>query len=201
MLELSDDLIFAYGGRRVCFVYPGDQSRCVKVFGVNGDPVKRRRQAVWYKKLRPLYYFDDNKREWASFKCLMKHDAEIWHYFPRCYGLVPTTRGVGIVTDLIRDNDGEVSVTLADYASNHGRTEALMDALNQFYDVIRRNVVITRDILDHNLVVQKTDDGLRIVMIDGFGSSEVLPISSWFAWVGKRKIERKIERFKQRYDY
>lgn len=200
-LELKDDLIFAYGGRRICYVHPQDSSRCVKVFGVNGDPIKRRKEAVWYKKLRPLYYFDDNKREWASFKQLMKHKEEIWQCFPRCYGLKSTSKGVGIVTDLIRDDDGKVSAMLADYALEHGRPRELMAALEKFYEILRHNVVITRDILDHNLVVKKTNNQLRIVMIDGFGSSEVIPLSSWFKRIGRKKVERKIERFRLRYSY
>lgn len=201
LTELNEELIFAYGGRRICFVHPSDATRCIKTFGVNGDPQKRRQEAVWYKKLRPLYYFDDNRREWVSFRTLMKHDDEIWSYFPRCYGLEETNRGLGIVTDLIRDNDGQISTMLADYATENGKSLELLAALEEFYGVLRHHTIITRDILDHNLVVQRRSDGLRIVMIDGFGSSEIFPLSSWLPLLGKKKVERKIERFKSRYEF
>jgi hypothetical protein len=201
LTELSDELIFAYGGRRICFIHPADSSRCIKTFGINGDPHKRRQEAVWYKKIRPLYYFDDNRREWVSFQQLMKYAAEVWNYFPRCYGLELTDRGLGIVTDLIRDNDGQISKMLADYAAEYGKSLELLAALEEFYELLRRHTIITRDILDHNLVVQNRSDGLRIVMIDGFGSSEIFPLSSWFPLLGKKKVERKIERFKLRYEF
>lgn len=63
MIELNDSLLFAKGGRRICFVHPDDQYKCVKILSPNGNPVKRRKKAVWYKKLRPLSLFDDNLRE------------------------------------------------------------------------------------------------------------------------------------------
>lgn len=201
LTELNDELIFAYGGRRICFVHPADSARCIKTFGVNGDPHKRREEAVWYKKIRPLYYFDDNRREWVSFQKLMKYDSEIWDHFPRCYGMEPTNYGIGIVTDLIRDHDGRISTMLADYAAEHGKSPALLAALDEFYDLLRCHTIITRDILDHNLVVQRRAEGLRIVMIDGFGSSEIFPFSSWLSVLGKKKVERKIERFKSRYEF
>jgi len=206
-LQLTDDLIFALGGRRVCYIHPQDAARCVKVFGVNGDPHERRRKAVWYKRCRPLYYFDDNRREWSAFRELMKHDEAIWNHFPRCYGLIDTNKGLGIVTELLRDSDergdncGRIVQPLPEFVAAEGKTPALMQALEEFYALLRQHLVITRDILDHNLVVQRRQQGLRVVMIDGFGSSEILPFSSWFRALGRRKIERKIARFKARYHY
>ncbi len=43
------------------------------------------------------------------------------------------------------------------------------------------------------------NDGVRIVMIDGFGSSEFVPFSRWFDVLGRKKVERKVRRFQQRY--
>ena len=51
MIKLTDDLIFAEGGRRYCFVHSDDPNKCIKTLSPNGDPVKRRKEAVWYKKL------------------------------------------------------------------------------------------------------------------------------------------------------
>lgn len=223
MIELTDELIFAEGGRRYCFVHPDDPEKCVKVLSPNGDPLKRRREAVWYKKLRPLAMFDDNKRELKSFQELAKKGEAVWSHFPRCYGIYPTNRGDGIVTDLIRDADGKVSKTVRQYVKAHGKTPELFAALEEFFDLFRASTIVTRDILDHNLVVQHVfapqvhseeqqdscsavpeteispSQTLRIYMIDGFGSSEVLPFSSWFPKVGRKKVERKIMRCRKRY--
>lgn len=108
MIELTDDLIFAEGGRRYCFVHPDDPRKCVKTLSPNGDPQKRKKEAIWYKKLRPLSMFDDNKRELKSFQDLEKKGEVVWEHFPRCYGIQSTNRGDGIVTDLIRNEDGSI---------------------------------------------------------------------------------------------
>lgn len=201
MIELTDDLIFAEGGRRYCFVHPKDPSKCVKTLSPNGDPCKRRTEAVWYKKLRPLSMFDDNYRELKSFQDLEKKGDFVWNHFPRCYGIEATNRGDGIVTDLIRDKDGRVSKTVRQYVKTTGKTPELLAALEEFFELFRRRTIVTRDFLDHNLVVQIGDGKPVIYMIDGFGSSEMIPFSAWVKSVGCRKIERKVERFKARYDF
>jgi len=199
MIKLTDNLIFAEGGRRYCFVHPDDPNKCIKTLSPNGDPQKRRKEAPWYKKIRPLSMFDDNKRELKSFYGLEKKGGAVWEHFPRCYGILPTNCGDGIVTDLIRDKDGNISKTVRQYVKANGKTPELLGALEVFFNLFRTHLIVTRDILDHNLVVKIVDENLTIYMIDGFGSSEVIPFLLWFSLVAKRKVNRKIERFKNRY--
>ena len=225
MIELSDDLIFAEGGRRYCFVHPDDPGKCIKTLSPNGDPKKRRTSAPWYKKLRPLSMFDDNHRELKSFNELAKKGEAVWAHFPRCYGIQETSRGPGIVTDLIRDGSGAISKTVRQYVAAYGKTPELLAALEDFFNFLRKNNVITRDVLDHNLVVQsvhspkcstggqndnessvpKTENlkpnTLIIYMIDGFGSSEIVPASVFLPMLGRKKIERKTARFIGRYAF
>ena len=199
MIELTDDLIFAEGGRRYCFVHPDDAGKCIKTLSPNGDPLKRKKDAIWYKKLRPLSMFDDNARELISFQDLAKKGEVVWAHFPRCYGIQPTNRGDGIVTDLIRDTDGKVSKTVRQYVKANGKTPELRAALDEFFGLFIKELIITRDILDHNLVVQVGEGKMTIYMIDGFGSSEVIPFSQWNRQLGRKKVKRKIARFKTRY--
>ncbi|QHI68090.1 YrbL family protein [Tichowtungia aerotolerans] len=201
MIVLNDGLVFARGGRRVCYVHPDDASKCIKVLGPNGDPVKRREATPWYKRLRPLSMFDDNLRELKSFKVLEKHTDSVWNHFPRCYGISGTNCGPGIVTDLVRNADGSVPLTVQQYVAENGKTTELFAALETFFFLLRSEVVITRDILDHNIIVRDQGAGLVVVMIDGFGSSEVIPLSNWIKWFGIKKVERKIQRFKERYGF
>ncbi len=201
MIELRDELIFARGGRRICFVHPDDSSRCVKILSHNGDPVRRRKESVWYKQLRPVSNFDDNLRELESFRVLEQHDKSVWNHFPHCYGIQPTSRGNGIVTDLIRNMDGGIPRTVQRYVETHGRTPEIRQALETFFDVLRVQRVVTRDILDHNVVVQVREEGLRVVMIDGFGSSDAIPVTRWFPAVARLKVVRKIRRFQNQYGF
>jgi len=201
VIELRDELIFARGGRRICFIHPDDSSRCVKILGLAGDPAQRRKRSVWYKKLRPLSSFDDNLRELESFHMLERHDESVWDHFPRCYGIHPTSRGDGIVTELIRDEDDGIPKTVRQYVATHGRTEEFRRALDVFFDLLLTQRVVTRDILDHNVVVQVRSEGLRVVMIDGFGSSDAIPVTRWFSWIARLKVSRKISRCRKRYGF
>jgi len=201
MIELNDELMFAQGGRRYCFFHPEFHDRCVKTLAPAGDPLTRKREAAWYKRLRPLAKFNDNLRELASFQELSRRGEVVWDHFPRCFGIHATTRGDGIVTDLIRDVDRAISITVRHYVRKNGKTPELQSALDLFFKFLLSHHIITRDILDHNLVVQIRPDGLRIVMIDGFGSSEWIPFSTWSKALGRRKILRKMDRFKNRYGF
>jgi len=201
VVELTDDLRFAGGGRRHCFLYPDDSGRCIKTLNEHGDPVGRRQTSVWYKRLRPLSTFDDNLRELESFHKMEQIGEEVWEHFPRCYGMKPTSRGKGIITQLIRDKDGKISQNVRDYVKQCGKTPELRAALKKFFDLLRRRVVLTRDLLDHNLVAQIGETGLTVFMIDGFGSSDAFPFSSWSKRIGRRKVERKIIKFCERYGF
>lgn len=154
---------------------------------------------MWYRRLRPLGCFDDNVRELRAFHRYARKQDQIWDHFPRCYGAESTDHGSGIVTDLIRDGDGAISRTLRCYLKEHGKTEALIAGLRDFYRVLRVHRLITRDILDHNLVVRTVNERVAVYMIDGIGSSEFVPVVDWFRVLSLAKIERKIKRFKDRY--
>jgi len=199
MIHLTDELMFAEGGRRFCFVHPDDPSKCVKTLSPNGDPHMRKKTAVWYKKFRPMAMFDDNQRELKSFRQLQSCGERVWEHFPRCYGIQATNRGEGIVTDLIHDADGTISKTVRQYVKAYGKTDALLDALESFFSALLELRVITRDVLDHNLVVRVNENGLTIFMIDGFGSSDFFNLSRWIPCLATRKIRRKEQRFRSRY--
>lgn len=200
-LHLDENLVFGKGGRRVCYIHPSDPSKCIKVLGVKGNPAKRKNLAPWFKKLRFLSSFDDNLREFKSFQILEKHGDVVWRFFPRCHGLVETNEGLGIVTDLIRNEDGSIPKTVRQYVATYGKTPRLVEALDTFFEFLKKEYVVTRDILDHNIIVKESEAELRIYMIDGFGSSEFIPISLWFKYPALIKIKRKIKRFKKRYGF
>lgn len=199
MIRLSDELLFAKGGRRFCFVHPDDPSKCVKTLNPAGDPRRRRSAAAWYKRLRPLSIFDDNRRELKSFRQLQRCGEGVWAHFPRCYGIQPTNRGDGIVTDLIRDADGAISRTVREHLKAAGKSPPLVAALDRFLNALLELRVPTRDLLDHNLVAQSDGDRLDIYMIDGFGSSDFLQLARWIPALGRRKTARKASRFRARY--
>ena len=78
-------------------------------------------------------------------------------------------------------------------------TDALERAIAEFKDWLRRELFLTRDLLPHNIIaVADGPERLRLVIVDGIGNSEFLPLSHWFKLCARAKVERKIRKFDQR---
>ncbi len=198
IIQLSLDDAFARGGNRLCYVDPRNGDRCIKVLIPKRSPRAKRAKAVGVKKFRPLSYYDDNLRELKTYQRLeASFGDEIWAHLPRTQGMVATTLGDGIVTDLIRNYDGAISGCLKTKLRATGYDQNFRDAVNQFVEYLRRTGLPSRDLLLHNLVAKDVDASGRFKMylIDGFGSSDILPLVYWSKSLARRKVERKITRF------
>lgn len=199
MLRISHLEPMAQGGRRYVYVHPDDDSKVVKILKSHSKPEVRRKYAKWYKKLRSLDHFDDNIRELNAFIGLRLKPKAIFPFFPHCDGIIETDKGFAIMTDCIRDEvettKGDVSQNMREYREQHGITPELLQALDVFLQMLKENYIITRDIHDHNLMVQRSVNGLHIIMIDGLGNSDFIPLANYVKWLANYKINRKIRRF------
>gem|GEM_PF-2344913 len=66
-------------------------------------------------------------------------------------------------------------------------------AIDQFGEFWRSHAIPSRSLGLHNVSVQELEDAsLRLVLIDGFGSTEFIPISRLSRSYAVRKCERKI---------
>ena len=110
-----------------------------------------------------------------------------------------TDLGIGIVTDLYRYADGSYPQSLEEMLPQTGITPPLKTAINEFKDWLRKDLFLTRHLLPHNIIVVKeAASTYRLVIVDGIGNSEMIPVSSWFDAFARRKIERKIAYFDYR---
>lgn len=197
-IDLLPEQAFARGGNRLCFVDPRDMARCIKVQLPDRSPTYKRSKASFLKRLRPLGYYDDNLRELSTYQRLESFLGEDdWLHLPKCYGMVETSLGAGIVTDLVRDFDGSISGCLKTKLRESGNDPEFRSAVKQFEAFLIQTGFPTRDLLLHNLVAQNLDaaGNFKIVVIDGFGSADILPFVYWSKVLARRKVIRKIERF------
>ena len=195
-LNLSELKPFARGGNRLCFVHPDDTERCIKVRRPDFTLEDLRRKKGFPKNLKPLSSFDDNAEENRVMSSLLKRLGEPMHQFiSRCYGFEDTDMGKGLVSELIRDESGSVSHTLKQYIWDHGYTYECQRAVNAFIEGWNDLGIPSRDLLVHNIVVQKRLDDtiIRLVVIDGLGSSSLFPDfmfpKSHFIKKARRKTE------------
>ncbi|MCY3885247.1 MAG: YrbL family protein [Gammaproteobacteria bacterium] len=196
---MSNSEPFAIGGTRMCYLHPDDQTRCIKVLRSDRTPLERRKSATGIRKFRSLRHWDDQFKEQVAYKQLItRHGASLWNHIPKFHEVVATDLGMGIVTTVFRNYDGHFPLNL-DQQIPLGIDDPLRIAIDEFKQWLRSELVLTRNLLPHNIIaVRDTSDTCRLVVVDGLGNSEWIPIASWFKAVAKLKIERKISRFDER---
>lgn len=194
-LELSAQEAFAQGGNRLCFVDPADGSRCIKVRRPDFTLADLRRKKGFPKTLLPLSHFDDNREEFQVISALQaRHGEAVFELISRCYGFVETDLGPGLMLELVRDGDGRISQSLKAQIWHQGYTEECRQAVERFCQRWRDLQIPSRDLLLHNILVQKDAQGQirRLVVIDGLGSPNIIPFQWLPAGLRSAKIERKL---------
>ena len=193
MIDLSGSTPFAEGGNRKCFIHPAQSDRCLKVIhpGLLEKIIKNK---PWYKKFRSKDSFDDNLREQEAYKqkALTVNNPEVWKHLAKWHGMVETSLGMASETELIKNNE-KVAETLESYLFANGLTDEIKLAINQFHKWLRENLILTKNLIPHNLVIKKENGEIIIKIIDGLGSQAFIPLPNHSNFFAKRYVERRIE--------
>jgi hypothetical protein len=198
MINLKDIAWFDQGANRVCYRHPDEPGKMLKVIKPWKRAGLKKMAAPWFKRLRPASCFDDNVQEFKAFRFLEKK-PEAARYFPQCYGIVPTDLGDALCVEYIHsgDPDGR-SLSLESYLQKFGFTDEIRAALDDLAQFLYRNLIVTRDLRGFNIMVRRGEQGVRLVIVDGLGNPEFIPVSNVFPLFGKTKIRRKLMRFRDR---
>lgn len=193
-LKLQGLTPFGVGGRRLCFTHPEDRDKCVKVARQDDQRTVRMNRrtlipAHWRRK------YDNNADELRQLTALFRRigdDAS--QHLPCCYGMFPTDLGPGLVLDLVRDRDGQISRSLRELLSLGHPPDQFRDAFEELGEFLHQHCVLTRALLDHNLVAQERADGTwRLYLIDGYGDRAWLPVARWSRSIGRAKVQRRLD--------
>ena len=103
-----------------------------------------------------------------------------------------TDIGMASETELIK-NDGEIADTLESYLFKNGMTNEIKNSIAIFQEWLRESLVLTKNLIPHNLVIKQHNDEILIKIIDGLGSQAFVPLPSYSNFFAKRYIERRIE--------
>lgn len=193
---------FAQGGNRLCFIDPRDSNRIIKVLRPDRSADIKRAKQSFPRNLKPLRYFDEN---WQEQRVYQKIQAAVgdaaYDLIPRCYGLVATDCGPGLVTEMIKDDDGRVSLSLKQCIWQQGKARSLMAVVEDFVQRWGELGVPSRNLLLHNIVVQQSADGpTRLVVIDGLGWADIVPLAYRCPRLARWKAQRKAQRLPQAID-
>ena len=176
MLQITSDPI-GKGKERSCYVHPEDPRKAVKI--CHGDVRQQ------------------SEREIRFYHKLSKRVAAREDHVPGFYGLVDTNLGKGIVVDLIRNYDGEISRPMNWYLAQGLPIERFDACLQELrYSFLQNLIIFNHDMTIGNLLVQKSSlTEARLVAIDGLGDVVALDWLNRIPSFARRKIERRWERF------
>ena len=177
MIFLSDNDYIGEGEIRVCYQHPHNKNVCVKVPKQAVSRAYTLKEIIYFKKL-------NNRR-------LKHHDYQFYSNFK---GEIQTNKGLAQLFDLVRDEDtGNVSKTLEYYLIEDKSLplEILENALKSLKDQMYQHRVFLRDLRARNLCCKKNIDGsVQLVIIDGIGHRDFIPLADTFDYYTRKKIER-----------
>lgn len=180
MINLAAEMMVGKGLHRECFAHPDNDNLCIKIV-TNGNQ-------------------QETQREQSYYKLLDKKDIS-WTMLPKFYGNLKTNMGNGAVFDLIRDHDSNTAKTLEHYLKDNAllqeNHEDILNALQELKRYLIDQNIITMSIKPKNLLFQKQkNDRGKIYIVDNIGNSDLISISSYSYYFGKKKILRKWNNFK-----
>ena len=189
--------VIGKGTERTCYLNPADKTHLVKI-----SPRANAKQT-----LREISYFGYLKRKGVPFD-----------HLPRFYGKIEGEGFIGIEQELIRDTvpsgksadmftpprhdlQAVSSPTIDQYLSKPRSSQEIrefMEALAELKSYLLRYNIIPCDLLPDNIVVKHGTTGPKLILIDGLGGTELIPVSNYFKVLGNRKILRKWEKFSKK---
>jgi hypothetical protein len=185
---------FADGDSRLCFVDPLDPAWCIKILRPDRTPAHKRREQSWLKRLKPLQRFDDNLQDIRVYRRLERSIGQAaYRLVPRIDGMVPTNLGPGLRSELIKDDDGKISLTLQAYLARSGLDDNLQAALADFKRDWQALGMPSRRLLLHNIVVQqRAGRPDRLIVVDSLGWADLIPVGYWIAPWARHRARRKL---------
>ncbi len=167
------------GSERTCYQDPDNPLRVVKV-----SPSQNAKQT-----LREIEYFQH----------LIKNKVPFDH-IPLYYGSFKKDGVIGIIQEMIPTTPGstEPAQRLREFLDGKP-TEAeiaeLHRALAKLKDYLMKWDIILCDLQISNVVIQYTPEGMRLVILDGLGATELIPLSRWFRNICHQKTTRHWKKF------
>ncbi|MFV9550532.1 YrbL family protein [Algibacter sp. PT7-4] len=179
MIIIKETDYIAEGLARKCYYHPNNANLCIKI----GKPEVERKHLYkeinYYKKIK-------NKK-------ISKFD---YQFYAKYHGEIETNFGVGFVYDLIKDENTEtISLTLRNYLMMKNapfKDAVFKKAINRLKAQMIKHKVFVGDLRARNICCKVLkDNSIELVVVDGLGHRDFIPIADWFSVFARKKIERR----------
>ena len=183
MIEFQNEHFIAEGECQKCYQHPSNPNLCIKIIkkDINVPPLS--------------YEIKYSKK--VSKKKIKKKD---YPFYSNLHGTVKTNLGEGYIFDLIKDETTqEVSKTLEYYLLNPNpeiSIQTLKIAFDKLIQLMVKYRIIANDMRSKNICCKILEDKtIQLILIDGLGHKDLIPLVNWVSFLAKKKIERRLVRF------
>lgn len=175
LINLDEKSYISEGSQRIIYAYPEYPDRCIKIL-----KNKKNRSVD-----RELFY--------------LKKYRKLSNSISKFHGKINTNLGLGYIFDLIRNDDGSISKTLASEVHNIENDNLKFKIHSLYIDFIDRKIVVS-DMHSSNILVRYSDVDFDLYLIDGVGNSDYIKICDYSRWFLKKKLRRKFNRLSKSLD-
>jgi hypothetical protein len=175
MIKIDENKYIGRGANQKCYIHPGDDNLIVKVkIDPNDKDPRVYREIKYYKRIQKK----------GNLPFIAKYHGEI-----------ETNMGIASVFDLVRDeNTNTISLSLHSYLRMEKcpySHELFIQKLEELKQKLVHHKIVARDLSGANICCRiLKDNSIELVLIDGVGHSNVIPLVEWFRHLTKRKMDK-----------
>ncbi len=195
VLQLSSVPPLAVGTLRRVYAHPREQDRLVKV--IRPEVIERRwgRGAAWYKRFRRARQFIAVQREVEEYLANYARAGGPAPFVQRVFGFEQTDLGLGFVIEALHGADGAIAPSLGAIVRAGRYDSRVREAFERFARDFAASDIVIGDFSAENIVLAWDEEfGERFVLVDGLGSSTLIPLKALCRpanrWSKLRQLER-----------
>lgn len=188
------------GHQRLVFQHPEQSDLLIKVLRVEYVQEKYGPNGSLHNRCRRCREYQPFFMEFREYLVACARAPSCLPYIQEIVGLVWTDLGLGLIVRKISARDGASAPTLDRFLRLHGKLDPERKRLlDDCLRCLEESDVIVDDLNDCNLVLGVDHTGTeRFVLIDGIGSSTLVPIKALSALANRWSKRRRIARLRAR---
>lgn len=173
MIQIEEKHYIGKGKLQKCFVHPDNENICLKI-NIDQKNPRVKREINYYNKIQKKFEIP---------------------FIAKYHGEKNTNLGVASVYDLIRDETtNKISLTLYDYLKMDNSPfsdELFISELEKLKRKMIEHKILASDLNGKNICCKiLKNNSIDLVIIDGIGHRDFIPIVEWFHIFAKRKINK-----------
>jgi len=189
----------ADGLQRLVFAYPGRPELLIKVLRRDYIDSRFGPRASFRSRHRRCGHYTLFQRELREYLVAWARSAACLAHLQEIVGLQPTDLGLGLVVRKVCGHDGQPAPTLSDLLRQGSLDGSRMELLERFLDALLESEIVINNLSPSNILLAADPAGAeRFVLIDGFGSSTLIPVKEWFRTLNRQSKRRYLRRLRAR---